>query len=205
MTHPYDTQLAWRFNPSDTLRSMINFFCNVAEDHITSANPSQSSVDSLNVAINELLGNFEVFKSTIDKLDKNIDDDAYNAIHNCFAGALLATSKIANFATLSDDHSKMFGAKIEAAGKRMSILGGSARGLQKTEEAEKWRLKFIEFANECRAEKPKCSSSEIREWILKRQNKPEYTGIRFPNLDQVKKFMETSGPEGGKDYITRKK
>ena len=127
MTHPYDTQLAWRFNPSDTLRSMINSFCNVAEDYIKSANPSESSVNSLNVAINELLGNFEAFKSTIDKLDKNIDDDAYNAIHNCFAGALLATSKIANFATLSDDNLKMFGAKVDAARGELPRKGREAQ------------------------------------------------------------------------------
>ena len=95
--------------------------------------------------------------------------------------------------------------KIEPARKRNSILAGNARGRQKSEEAEQWRIKCILLANEFREKNPKCSSSDIREWILQRQNKPEYIGIRFPNLDQVKKFMEKSGPEGGKDYITRKK
>ena len=205
MTYPYDPQLALRYNPSQSLRSMIDAICGSAQKHMETGNPSKSSVERLKLAIDFLRRSLETFENTVEKLDKSLDQETYYAMHNSMNGAIMSAFNVGHVAVLSDDDSKAFEARINAAAVEGPIRAGKARGEQQAEEAAKWRLKFIDLANEYRAEKPKCNSSEIRKWILDRQNKPEFPGIRFPNLVQLKKFMEKSGPKGGKDYITRKK
>ena len=128
MTYPYDPQLASWYDPSQSLRSMIDAICGSAQKHMETKNPSESSVRRLELAIDYLRRSLETFECTIKKLDKSLDQETYYAMHDSMNGAIMSAFNVGHIAVLSDDDSKAFEARINAAAVEGPIRAGKARG-----------------------------------------------------------------------------